>query len=168
MSLQRLVKGGWLGLATLSAAVAMTAVSATTQDEASAASGTLAFHELTRGSRGFEMPGESTRARGQVVRSAAQAATLLRAWGLDGAAAKSVNFARENAIVALAAYQPTGGYRLRVSRVQVRGRDAVLTGRVRFEGGQLVTQSTERPWVVIAVKRTAVARVRRNVQVKLG
>jgi uncharacterized Zn-binding protein involved in type VI secretion len=167
MTRNRLVKSRGAGLATLGATVAMLAAAATAQNAASAASGVVPFHELTAGSRGFEMPGESTRAGGQVVRSAAQAAALLRAWGLDVTAAKSVNFARENAIVAMAAYQPTGGYRLRVSRVQVRGREAVVTGRVRYEGGQLMTQSTERPWVVIAVKRTSVARVRKNVQVKL-
>jgi hypothetical protein len=138
-----------------------------TEDDASAASGPVAFREVTQASRGFDMPGESTLALGRVARSASQTATVLRAWGLESASTKSVNFARESVIVMLAPSQPTGGYRARVSRVLVRGHEAVLTASVRYEGGQLATQSVERPWVMVAVKRSSVARVRRNVRIRL-
>jgi hypothetical protein len=158
----------WLQVAALSAALAAAAAGvASTEDDASAASGAVAFREVAQASRGFDVPGESMLARGRVARSASQAATVLRAWGLDSAAAKSVDFARESVIVVLAPYQSSGGYRARVTRVVVRGRQAVLTGSVRYEGSQLATQSIERPWVVIALKRASLKRVRANVRLVL-
>jgi len=154
----------WVGAVALIATLAV-ATAASTDDHAAAA-GPLPFREVSQGARGFEMPGESMLARGRVARSASQAAKALRAWGLDPTATKSVNFARESAIVVLAPYQPTGGYRARVSQVLVRGREAALTGSVRYEGGETAAASIERPWVVITVKRASLSRVR-DVRIKL-
>jgi hypothetical protein len=168
MSRDRQARRRWVEVAALSAVLAATTAGlANTGDDASAASGAVAFREVTHASRGFDVPGESMLARGRVARSASQAATVLRAWGLDSAATKSVNFARESVIVVLAPYQPSGGYRARVARVLVRGREAVLTGSVRYEGAELATQSIERPWVMIAVKRASLKQVRTNVRIRL-
>lgn len=164
MSRDGLARRRWVEVVALSATLA--AATAGSTDDRASARGTLPFREVTQGARGFEVPGESMLARGRVARSASQAAKALRAWGLDAAATKSVNFVRESAIVVLAPYQPTGGYRLRVSRVLVRGREAVLTGSVRYEGGETVAASIERPWVVIAVKRASASRVR-DVRIRL-
>jgi hypothetical protein len=161
-------KRRWVEVAALSAALAAaTAAVASTGDDASAASGAVAFREVTHASRGSDVPGESPLARGRVARSASQAAAVLRSWGLDSGAAKSVDFGRESVIVVMAPSQPTGGYRARVSRVVVRGRQAVVTGSVRYEGGQLAPQSIERPWVVIALKRASLRGVRTNVRISL-
>jgi hypothetical protein len=150
---------------TLVAAAGVACVSVAA-DKASAASGRLSFREVMDGSRGSNLPGERMRAVGRVLRAAPEAARVLRAWGLDSGATKSVDFDRENLIVVLAEYQPTGGYRARVSGVAVEGREAVVTARVRYEGGDLATQSIERPWVVIAVKRAALAGVRSEVRIR--
>jgi hypothetical protein len=147
--------------------VVATAAVASSQRVAAAATGQVSFREVSQSSRGYEMPGESMLARGRVARSAAQAATLLRGWGVDTAATKSVNFARDSVIVVLAPYQPSGGYRARVSRVVVRGSDAELTGTVRYEGGSVAAPSITRPWVVVAVKRASLRRVRGNVKIRL-
>jgi PrcB C-terminal len=150
---------------TLLAIVAAAGV-CSTERYAAAASGRLAFHELMQGSRGSNLPGERMRADGRVLRSASQAARVLRAWGLHSRMPKSVDFERESLIVVLAEYQPTGGYRARVSRVVVEGRRAVVTASVRYEGGELATQSIERPWVVVSLKRAALAGVRSEVRIR--
>jgi hypothetical protein len=137
------------------------------EGDASAASGRAPFREVMHGSRANNLTGEDMRAAGRVLRSAAQAHRVLRAWDLDLAAAKSVDFQRESLIVVLAAYQPTGSYRARVSGIAVRGGQAVVTASVRYEGGDIATQSVERPWVVIAVKRAALAGVRSEVRLQL-
>jgi hypothetical protein len=149
------------------ALIAMVGVAGSAQGDASQASGRASFREVMQGSRANNLPGESMRAGGRVLRNASQADRVLRAWDLDTAAAKSVDFQREALIVVLAEYQPTGGYRARVSDVVVRGGHAVVTAGVRYEGGDLATQSIERPWVVIAVKRSALAGVRSEVRVRL-
>ena len=77
-----------------------------------------------------------------------------------------MDFERESLIAVLAEYQPTGGYRARVSRVVVEGRQAVVTASVRYEGGELATQSIERPWVVVSLKRAALAGVRSEVRIR--
>ena len=169
ISLKRLAKRRWAGVAalivTLLATVGVAGVSGTDGD-AAAASGPLAFREVMQGSRGSNLPGERMRAGGRVVRDASQAGRVLRAWGLDARATKSVDFNRESLIVVLTEYQPTGGYRARISRVDVRGRRAVVTTGVRYEGGELVSQSIERPWVVVSLKRTALAGVRSEVRIR--
>lgn len=169
VSLKRLARRRWEGVAALTATLLATVGVAGvngTEGDAAAASGPVAFHEVMNGSRGFNLPGERMRAAGRVLRSASQAARVLRAWGLDARATKSVDFKRESLIVVLAEYQPTGGYRARVSRVVVRGRQAVVTAGVRYEGGELVTQSIERPWVVVSLKRSALAGVRSEVRIR--
>jgi uncharacterized protein involved in type VI secretion and phage assembly len=169
ISLKRLAKRRWAGvaalIATLLATVGVAGVNAT-EGDAAAASGPLAFDEVMQGSRGSNLPGERMRARGRVLRNASQAGRVLRAWGLDARATKSVNFNRESLIVVLTEYQPSGGYRARISRVVVRGRQAVVTAGVRYEGGELVTQSIERPWVVVSLKRAALAGVRSEVRIR--
>jgi len=168
MSRDGLAKRRWIATAALSATLAATAaLVASSDDEASAATGTLKFREVTQGSRGFEVRGESAAASGRVARSASQAATVLRGWGVDSAATRSVDFARDSAILVMATYQQSGGYRARVSRVRMQGRQVMLTGSVRHEGGELATQSIERPWVLITVKRASLARASRNVRVQL-
>lgn len=172
ISLRPIATHGWAAVAALTVAlVAMVGVAAGAEGNGSAASGPAGgrppFHEVMHGSRANNLPGEDMRAAGRVVRSAAQAQRVLRAWDLDLAAAKSVDFQREALIVVLAAYQPTGGYRARVSGVAVRGRQAVVTAGVRFEGGDIATQSIERPWVVIALKRAALAGVHSAVRLQL-
>jgi hypothetical protein len=149
------------------ALIAMVGVAGSAQGDASAASGRVSFREVTQGSRANNLPGESMRAGGRVLRSASQADRLLHAWDLDTLAAKSVDFRRDALIVVLAEYRPTGGYRARVSDVVVRDRQAVVTAGVRYEGGDLATQSIERPWVVIALKRAALGGVRSEVRVRL-
>lgn len=168
ISLRRIAIHGWQGVAALTVAlISIVAVAGSALGDASAATGQASFHEVMQGSRANNLPGESMRAGGRVLRSASQADRVLRAWDLDTAAAKSVDFHREALIVVLAEYQPTGGYRARVSDVVVRDRQAVVTAGVRYEGGDLATQSVERPWVVIALKRAALAGVRSAVRVRL-
>jgi hypothetical protein len=133
---------------------------------ASAAGGGLvAFHELSFGSRGFNMPGEQKQDVGRVLRSAPQAAAVLRSWGLDTSSLKSVDFSRQSLVVMLASYQPSGGYRARVMRLVVHGREAVLTASVRREGGEWTTSDLERPWVVVTARRSALAAARGAVRV---
>jgi hypothetical protein len=135
--------------------------------DASAASGSVAFSELVQGSRGFNLPSERDAASGRVLRSAAQAARQLRAWGIDPAVTRDVDFSRDSAIVFLAAYQPTGGYRARVSKVAALGGRAVVTVAVRYEGGEVVAASIERPWVIVKLKRAALAGVRSAATVRV-
>jgi len=149
----------WLAASFVSLLVAA-GLAGSTPLAASAASGRVAFTQLMDGSRGANLPGEGMSAGVRLVRTAGQAARVLRAWGLDTAATKSVDFTRQNVFVVLAEYQPTGGYRARVSNVVVSGREAMVTASVRYEGGELATQSIERPWVAIAVRKSAVAKVR--------
>lgn len=153
------------------ALVALVGVAGGPEGDASAAGGRagagVPFREVMQGTRANNLPGENMRAAGRVLRNAAQAHRVLRAWDLDLAAAKSVDFQRESLIVVLAGYQPTGGYRARVSGVAVRGGQAVVTASVRYEGGDIATQSVERPWVVIALKRAALAGVRSAVRLQL-
>jgi len=147
----------------------MTAVACVgaTEGDASAASARVPFQEVVHGSRASNLRGESMRTQGRVLRNRPEALRVLRAWGLDPAAARSVNFHREKLIVVLVAYQPSGGYRARVSRVVVEGRQAVVTATARHEGGKLATQALERPWVVVAVKRR-LAGVRSEVRVRMA
>jgi PrcB C-terminal len=169
VSLRRRAKRGSGGVAALTVtllAIVGAAGVAGIQRDASAASGRLAFRELMRGSRGSNLPGERMRAVGRVLRNASQAARVLRAWGLDSRMPKSVDFDRDSLVVVLDEYQPTGGYRARVSRVVVEGRQAVVTASVRYEGGELATQSIERPWVVVSLKRAALAGVRSEVRIR--
>jgi hypothetical protein len=135
--------------------------------DASAASGGVAFSEAQQGSRGFNLPNEREAASARVLRSASQAARQLRAWGIEPAATVDVDWARESAIVMLAAYQPTGGYRARIAKISALGRQVVVTASVRFEGGEVVASSIERPWVVVVVKRSAVAGVRTDARLRL-
>jgi hypothetical protein len=145
----------------------LSGLSGTAHGEASAASGGVLFHELTYGSRGAMLPGESKSANGRVLRSAAEATRVLRAWGLDSSATKSVDFRRDSLIVMLTTWQPSGGYRARVWRVVVQGHEAVVTAGVRREGGDMASSSLERPWVVVAVKRAALAGLGNEVRIRL-
>jgi hypothetical protein len=135
--------------------------------DASAASGSVAFSEALQGSRGFNLPNERDVASARVLRSASQAQRQLRAWGIEPAATATVDWARQSAVVLLAAYQPTGGYRARIAKISALGRRLVVTASVRFEGGEVVASSIERPWVVVVVKRSAVAGVRGDAQLRL-
>ena len=132
---------------------------------AGAARGSIAYRELGAGSRGANLPGERLQAVGRLLRTRAEAVGVLRAWGLDPAAARSLDFARKRAIVVLAEYAPSGGYRARVSRVARRGREVVVTAGVRYEGGDVAVSDLERPWVVIAVNRADVAGAHGTVRV---
>jgi hypothetical protein len=134
---------------------------------AEAGDGGVMFHELTKGSRGAIVPGESKDADGRVLRTAAEAARVLRSWGLDSSATKSVDFDRDSLIVVLTGWQSSGGYRARVARVVVQGRQAVVTAGVRREGGDMASSSLERPWVVVTVKRSALAEVGSRVRLRL-
>jgi hypothetical protein len=145
----------------------MSGVADSAAGRTAAAGGPVSFREVVAGSRGFELPGEKRRAGGRVLRDAATATSVLRAWGLDRSALKTVDFARDSLIVVLAAYQPTGGYRARISGVAVKGHRAVVSGSVGYEGGELATQSLERPWVLVAVSRSAIARVGGDVRTVL-
>jgi hypothetical protein len=165
---KRLVRHGCRAAVALAvAALAIVSPSGAAVGEAAAASGTLVFHEVAQGSRDFNLPSERMDASARVVRSAAHAARLLHAWGIDAGATARVDFARESAIVVLAPYQPTGGYRARVSRVVALGRTAVVTGQVRYEGGEVAAASIVRPWIVVAVRRAALAGVRSDVRLRL-
>jgi hypothetical protein len=132
---------------------------------ASAADGRVAFAEVTSGSRAANLPGERMDDVATVLRTASGARSRLRAWGLSTAAVRRVDFRRKSLIVMLAEYQPSGGFRARVSRVVVRGRTATVTAAVRYEGGDVAVSDLERPWVVVAVDRRAVADVRREVRI---
>jgi hypothetical protein len=154
-------------VAALAAVVVAVAATATlAAGFAAAAGGHVAFRELTSGSRGANLPGERLDDVATVLRSATAAKRRLRAWGLDTAAARGVDFKRKSLIVMLAEYQPSGGFRARVSRIAVQGRQAVVTAAVRYEGGDLAVADLERPWVVVAVDRRAVARVRGEVRIR--
>jgi hypothetical protein len=171
ISLRRIATHGWAGVAAsavaLLALLAPAGMAGSAQGDASAASGRAPFREVMHGSRANNLPGEDMHAAGRVLRSAAQAHRVLRAWDLDLTAAKSMDFQRESLIVVLAAYQPTGSYRARVVGVAARGGQAVVTASVRYEGGDIATQSVERPWVVIAVRRAALDGVRSEVRLQL-
>ncbi len=130
------------------------------------AAGKVAYHELTAGSRASNLRGEQMQAVGRVLRSRTAAVRALRGFGLDTTAAKNVNFTRKSLIVALAEYQPSGGWRARVSHVAVDGREAVVTLGVRYEGGDVAVSDIERPWVVVAVDRDDVAGVRSTARIR--
>jgi hypothetical protein len=163
---KRLVGHGRAVAAALAVAL-FAVVAAGTGGQATAASGSAAFSEVVQGSRDFNLPAERMSASGRVLRSASQAARQLRAWGIDANATAGVDFSRQSAIVFLAAYQPTGGYRARISKVVALGRQAVVTARVRYEGGDVAAASITRPWVVVALDRAALARVRSDVRLRL-
>ena len=147
-------------LAVLAAVAALLAASV-----AGAADGRVAFREVTSGARAANLPGERMDDVATVLRTAAGARRRLRDWGLDTTAARRVDFRRKSLIVMLAEYQPSSGFRARVQRVAVRGRRATLTAGVRYEGGDVAASVLERPWVVVAVDRRAVARVRGEVRI---
>lgn len=149
------------------ALLAMVGPASIARGDASAAGGGMLFHELTKGSRGAIMPGEPKGADGRVMRSASDATRVLGGWGLDAGATRSVDFRRDSLIVVLTPWQPSGGYRARVSRVVVQGRQAVVTAGVRREGDEFTSSSLMRPWVVVAVKRAAVAGVGNQVRIRL-
>jgi hypothetical protein len=134
--------------------------------EATATSGNVAFSEVVHGTRDFDLPSESMSASGRVLHSASQAAKQLDVWGIDTEAVDSIDFSRQSAIVFLASYQPTGAYRARISKVVALGQRATVTVRVRYEGGETAAASATRPWVVVALKRSALARVR-DVRIRL-
>jgi hypothetical protein len=148
------------------ALVALLAAGAVAGGDAPAASGNVTFSEVVRGTRDFNLPSESMSASGRVLRSTSQAARQLRAWGIDADVIDGIDFSRQGAIVFLAAYQPTGGYRARISNVVVLGDRAVVTAQVRYEGGEVAAASITRPWVVVALKRPALARVR-DIRIRL-
>ncbi len=129
--------------------------------------GWVAFRETGEGTRAFNLPGEPRGTVGRVLRSGPESYRVLRELGVDRATTKALNWRRESAVVVLSAWVPTGGYRARVERIDVHGHEAVVNARVRYEGGDVATQSLERPWVVIAVKRSALAGVRNDVKVRL-
>jgi hypothetical protein len=162
---KRLVRHGCAG--TIALAIVLLMVLGTgAGGDAAAAAGSVAFAEAGQGTRDFNMASESEAASGRVLRSAAQATRQLRAWGIDAGAAKGIDFSRQSAIVFLAAYQPTGGYRARISKVVALGNHAVLSAQVRYEGGEVAAASITRPWVVVTAKRSALARVR-DVRIRL-
>ena len=168
ISVNRLATHGWGVVTALTVAlVAIVGIAGSADGYTSTATGRASFRELTQGSRANNLAGEDMRAGGRVLRNASEANRVLRAWDLYTAVAKSVDFRREALIVVLAEYQPTGGYRARISDVVVRGRQAVVTAGVRYEGGELATQSIERPWVVIALKRAALEGARNEVRVRV-
>ena len=168
MDSRRYVRQGCVSAAVLAVALlAIAAVADRFGSSASAASGSVAFSEVLQGSRGFNLPNEREAASARVLRSASQAKRQLRAWGIDTAAVANVNFARDSAIVVLAAYQPTGGYRTRITKIRALGRQAIVTASIRYEGGEVVASSIERPWVVVVVKRSALAGVRADARLRL-
>jgi hypothetical protein len=132
-----------------------------------AASTSVTFRELDADSRAAITPGEPTSDAALVLRTAAGARKRLRAWGLGTAAVRHVDFRHKSLVVLLAAYQPSGGYRARVSRIAVAGARATVTATVRHEGGDFSTADLERPWVIVAVGRHAVANARGAVRVVL-
>jgi hypothetical protein len=148
------------------ALVALMTAGAVAGGDATAASGNVTFNEVVRGTRDFNLPSESMSGSGRVLRSASQAERRLKAWGIDAKAIDGIDFSRRSAIVFLAAYQPTGGYRAGISKVVVLGHRAVVTAQVRYEGGEVAAASTTRPWVVVALKRSALTRVR-DVRIRL-
>ena len=131
-----------------------------------AAPGGVAFREIDHGTR----PGSGEREllRGRVLRSESGAARVLRGWKLDGAvaAAKTVDFERRSVIVALDATRPSTGFRLRVERVDVRNRRAIVTATVRRSGG-IDGQALSRPYALVSVARGSLARATRGAVVRL-
>jgi hypothetical protein len=131
-----------------------------------AASTSVTFRALDAGSRAAITPGEPKGDSALVLRTATGARKRLRAWGLGTAAVRGVDFRHKSLVVLLAAYQPSGGYRARVSRIAVDGARATVTATVRHEG-DFSTADLERPWVIVAVRRHAVATARGAVRVVL-
>jgi hypothetical protein len=138
-----------------------------TAGAASASGGRIAFREVAFASRGFNIMGEDKASCGRVLRTAAEATRLLRSWGLPTTVVKSTDFSRTSLVAVIAPYEPSSGYRARVARVDVYGHGAVITGAVGYEGGEMSSSSLERPWVVLAVSRSALAGVRRDAHVRL-
>ncbi len=167
MPLHRLLKHPGAVVLALVAVLVAASVAAGSSSSGSGGGGSVAFRETAEGTRAFNLPGERRTTLGRVLRGPAESFRVLRELGIERSATKPVNWRRESAIVVLSAYVPTGGYRARVQRVDVHGREAVVTARVRYEGGDFATQALERPWVVVAVKRSALAGVRTDVRVKL-
>jgi hypothetical protein len=157
---KRLVRHGCSSAAALAVAFAVAVgVFDRSSGEATAASGGVTFSEVGQGTRDFNLASEPERGSAVVLRSRSQATRRLRAWGIDAGATDGIDFSRQSAIVFLAAYQPSGGFRARISKVAALGGKAVVTASVRYEGGEVAAASITRPWVVIAVTRAALARV---------
>lgn len=153
-------------LAALAAVAAVALLLAGAPWPAARAAGAVAFREIDHGTRpgsgGYEPP------RGRVLRTQAGAARVLRGWGLDRAvaAARSVDFGARSVLVALDGSRPSTGYRLRVVRVDVRNRRALVTVTVRRPDG-IDGQAISRPYAVVSVPRRALAGATRGVVVRL-
>ena len=130
------------------------------------AAGGVAFREIDHGTRPGS--GERESLRGRVLRTEAGAARVLRGWGLERAiaAAGSVDFAERSVVVALDASRPSTGYRLRVVRIDVRNRRALVTVTVRRPDG-IDGQVISRPYAVVSVPRRSLAGATRGVAVRL-
>ena len=154
----------------LAAALAAAAVALTSgpgdAGPAAQAAGAIAFREIDHGTR----PGSGNREarRGRVLRTEQGATRVLRAWRLDRAIepARGVDFERRSLIVALESSRPSTGYRLRVVRIDVRNRRAIVTATVRRAQG-LDGQAISRPYALVSVARSALARATRGVAVRL-
>ncbi len=164
-----MVNGARTSLALTAAVAAVAAaVFALTGDRGPAAGAAdgVAFREIDHGTR----PGSGDREqlRGSVLRSATGAARVLRGWGLRDAiaATKAVDFERRSVIVALDGSRPSTGYRLKVERVDVRNRRALVTATVRRPQG-IDGQAISRPYALVSVSRRSLAGATRGVVVRL-
>jgi hypothetical protein len=147
-----------VGIVATCAAAGIASAGAGSNEPAAHRAGGLAFHEVDHGRKPGS--GSADRARGRVLRSAAAAAQVLRDWGLDSAirAVGTVDFERESLIVVLGASQPSTSYRLRVSRVLVRDRHAVVSATVRRPAG-IDGQAITQPYALVALARGSLAHV---------
>jgi hypothetical protein len=148
------------------AAVAAVALLLAGDRWAARAAGAVAFREIDHGTRPGSGDHESP--RGRVLRTQAGATRVLRGWGLDRAiaAATSVDFGERSVVVALDASRPSTGYRLRVVRIDVRNRRALVTVTVRRADG-IDGQAISRPYAVVSVPRRALVGATRGVVVRL-
>ena len=158
--------------ASLAVAVALAAaavvLSSGSQDSGrtAEAAGGIAFKELDHGTRPGS--GESETRRGRVLRTETGARRVLRGWDLDRAveAVEPVDFARRSLLVVLDSSRSSAGYRLRVVRVDVRNRRAIVTATVRRAEG-MYAQVISRPYALLSIARRSLARATRGVVVRL-
>lgn len=150
----------------LAAAAAALSSGSQDPDRIAQAAGAVAFREIDHGTR----PGSGTSEtrRGRVLRTETGAERVLRGWGLQRAveAIEPVDFARRSLLVVLDSSRPSTGYRLRVVRIDVRNRRAVVTATVRRAEG-IDGQAISRPYALLSVARTSLAGASRGVVVRL-
>jgi len=160
------VRDARTSLASIAAIAAAAVAVAVDPEPAARAADGVAFREIDHGTR----PGSGDREqlRGRVLRTETGAARVLRGWGLERAiaATKAVDFERRSVIVALDGSRPSTGYRLKVVRIDVRNRRALVTATVRRPQG-IDAQAISRPYALVSVSRRSLTGATRGVVVRL-